>query len=361
MKKKLMMILLLLWFLFAENTYAAQTNEDCYDIFEMDKLEEYGDFKSIFRDAVSGDMEHLLKRLSPSDILLAEVRDSMGIMKGLLLICMINGMAASLETGEGSGAGYMAFMAGSVLAAGLCLRALGDVIGVLKSFAGMYLGIVGAAVPVTAAVLTVSGRASLAGASSALIYAACGVLTAGIKTVIVPCIGFYAVCGIINCISPRGMLTKLSAAIKSFVSLGVRFCALAFGVVIGFERAVTAGTDGLLHKTALSAVKAVPVAGDIFAAGADSVMALMSNVKSGLGGGLIILMLVCSMVPLAKVLAISGVFKACAVLAEPMGDKRISDMIETAGTASALAFTVMFCLVLVFAGSAAVLLLGMGG
>ena len=361
MYKKLMILLFAVWILSAKNIYAAQTEEDYYDIFEMDRLEEYGDFKGIFSDVLKGDTDRLIKRLDPRNILLLQIRDCAGILKGLIIICMINGLAATLNFGESKNTEYMAFMLSGVMAAGLCLRALKDVLVVLGDFAGMYLAIVGAAVPVTAAALTVSGRVSLAGSSTALIYAGCSILAAAIDKIIIPCISFFAVCGIINSISPRSMLTKLAALIKSFVSVGIRVCAMVFAALIGFERAVTAGADGVIQKTTLSAVKAVPVAGDIFAAGAESVMAVIQNVKSGLGGGLIIFMLVSCMVPLIKILVMTGIFRMCAVLAEPMGDKRIADMIENAGIASGLAFVVMLCLVLVFMGAVAILLFGMGG
>ncbi len=347
-------------FLTAKYTYAADTAEEYYDIFEMQRLEEYGDVKGIFAQLFSGDISGALKKLSPADMLFKRIKSCMGLLKGLLAICMLNGIVASLNFGAEKSSGYMAFAVSGVMAAGLCLRALEEAMLVMKDFSSFYLGLVGAAAPAVAAALALSGRVTLAGGSAAVIYAASDALAIAIKTVIMPCVAFYAVCGVINCISPRAVLTKLAALIKKFVLLGLRGCGMVFTAVLGLERAVTAGVDGIASKTAVTAVKAVPVVGDVFSAGAEGVMALISNAKSSLAGTLIIILSAGCLAPLAKVLAMSLTFHICAALAEPLGDGRIANMIETAGSACAMVFYVILGLSIVFIGAAAVLMLGMG-
>lgn len=347
-------------FLLHVRVYADEPLQEYYDIFELQRLEEYGDVKGIFTQLFGGDAEGALKRLSPSNLLFAEIKSCAGLLKGLLAISMLNGIAAAVNFGSGKNIEYMAFTTSCIMAAGLCLRALGDAMTVLKGFSSFYLGLVGAAAPAAAAALAVSGRVTLAGGSGAVIFAGADMLAIAIKTIIIPCIGFYASCGIINCISPKAVLTRLSELIKKFVLIGVRGCGMAFTAVLALERAVTAGVDGLASKTAVTAVKAVPVVGDVFAAGAEGVMALITNAKSSLAGTLIIILLIGCITPLAKVFAMSLSFQACAALAEPLGDSRIADMIGTAGSACGMIFYVMLALTIIFIGAAAVLMFGMG-
>ena len=335
-------------------------SDEYYDIFDMKSIEEYGDVKGIFTQLFGGDISGALKRLSPENILFLEIKSCSGLLKELLVICMLNGIAASLSFGTEKNIEYMAFTVSCVMAAGLCLRALEESMLIMKSFSSFYLGLVGAAVPAVTAALAISGRITLAGSSAALIYAASSFLAAAVKIVIIPCIGFYAVCGIVNCISPKSVLSKLTALIKKTVTLGIRGCGIVFTALMGFARAVTAGADGIAAKTAVTAVKAVPVVGDVFAAGAEGVMALVLNAKSSLAGTLIIILAVGCLVPLAKVFAMSMTFHICAALAEPLGDRHIADMIETAGGACGMVFYVMLALTLIFMGAIAVLMFGTG-
>lgn len=340
--------------------YADEISE-YYDTFNMNTLDEYGDFKTVFRKTMQGDTSYLMESLAPKRLLFSELSECADILKGLLLICMLNGLVGALNFGGGKGSEYMSFMVSRILAAGLCLKALERVIGILTGFADMFLGLVGAAIPITAAVLAVSGRAALSSASMPLMYAACSGIAAAIKIFILPCISFYAVCGLINCISPQGMLTRLAKLIHGFIGTGMKGFGLLFGLILAFERAATAGADGLISKTAVSAVKAVPVVGDVFAAGAESVITLLSAVKGGFGAALTAFMAVGCAVPLAKVLAAAAVFRISAALSEPLGDGGISEMIDTAGGVCSLVFSVMAGLALIFMGAAAILLFGMGG
>ena len=360
---KAVIAVLLALMLSAAAVYAdenADAAAEYYDIFDMRPLEEYGDIKGIFGKLFAGDIDGVLKSLSPAKIFLSEIKSCSGLLKSLLAICMINGIAASLNFGTEKNIEYMTFMLSCIMSAGLCLRALGESVVIMKNFSSFYLGLVGAAVPAIAAALALSGRITLAGSSAALIYAAADALAAAVKVFVIPAVGFYAVCGIINCISPKAVLTKFAALIKKGVTLGLRGCGIAFTAVLGLERTVTAGADGLASKTAVTAVKAVPVVGDVFAAGAEGVMALISNAKSSLAGALIFVLAAGCLVPLAKVFAMSATFHICAALAEPLGDRHIADMIQTAGGAVAMVFYVMLALTLIFIGAVSVLMFGMG-
>ena len=352
-------VLLVLVLLICKPCFADEISE-YYDTFGMNTLEKYGDFRTVFKKTVSGDLSYLKESLAPKRLFFKEINESMHILKGLLLICMINGLAAALNFGNGRGCEYMSFMVSRILAAGLCLKVLKDVTGIMTGFADMFLGLVGTAIPIGAALLAVSGRAMLGSASTALMYAACTAMAAAIRTAVLPCIGFYAVCGLVNCLSPQGMLTRLSKLIHSFISTGMKAFGLAFGAILAFERAATAGTDGLVQKTAVSAVKAVPVVGDVFAAGAEGVVSLVTAAKGGFASALIAFMAVGCIVPLLKVLAVTVIFRISAALSEPLGDKGITGMIDTAGGVCGLMFSVMLGLALIFMGAAAILLFDMG-
>lgn len=358
MKKIVIMLFVLL--LFCTPCYAEEA-EEYYDIFGMKDLEDYGDFKSMFEQAVRGDTAALLKKLDPKTLFLAEIKTSMQVMKALLMICLLNGIVSAVSLRNGKGAEFVASGVSYVLAAGLCFKVLKQVITVLSDFCTVFTGLSVTAIPLTAAVLAVSGRAVLGAGASPVLYAASALMGVAVKNIIIPCIGFYAVCEIINCLSPQGMLKRLAKLIYGFTTMGLRVCGILLGLILTFQRAVTSGTDGIAKKAVVTAVKAVPVVGDVFAAGAEGAMSVIANVKGGFAAALIMLALTVCMIPMFKILAVSLIFKVTAALSEPMGDKKISGIIDAAANAGSIAFYTVLCITLVFMASVAVLMFGMGG
>lgn len=331
----------------------AETAEDCYDIFEMQKLEKYGDIRGIFKKAAVGDISGALKMLDPHAMFADGMKNCAGTMRSLLIICLISGILRALGLGSGDFEPLIA----RLLSAGLCIGLLQSLMTLLSDFSELYIGFTAAAVPIIAAVLAVSGNAVLS-VSAGMMYATCTGAAAAVKALILPCVAFYAVCGIINALSPQAMLTRLSKLIYGTVTIGLRAAGIVLCAVLALQKTASAGADGLARKAAVSAVKAVPLVGDIFAAGADGVMAMLTSVKNGFGAAVILLMLINAAAPLTELLASAFMLRLTAAVSEPLGDKRISELIDTAGNAAMLMFTSGICLTLIFAGGAAILLTG---
>ncbi|MBQ9604918.1 MAG: hypothetical protein IJR45_05840 [Firmicutes bacterium] len=329
----------------------AETAEDCYDIFEMQKLEKYGDIRGIFKKAAGGDISGALKMLDPRKMFVNGLKNCTGTMRQLLIICMLGGMIRAFAPTDGN----FETLITRLLAAGLCLKVLQGLMTVLSGFAELYTAFAAAAVPIIAAVLAVSGNAVLSGAAG-MMYAACTAAATAVKLIIIPCTAFYAVCGIVNALAPQAMLTRLSKLICGTVGTGLRAAGMVLCAVLALQKTAAAGADGLVRKAAVSAVKAVPLVGDIFAAGADGVMSMLTGVKNGFGAAVIILMLINAAAPLTELLASAFILRFTAAVSEPLGDKRISELIDTAGSAAMLMFTAGLCLALMFSGGAAILL-----
>lgn len=359
--KQLFIIIFIIFFIIFPLPCLADEMPDSYDAFGMSALEKYGDFKTVFKQAASGDISGALKALDPAKTLSAQLKEGLKIMRSLLFIGLLNGILALPGLGGGKGSEYMAFSVSYLLCAGLCLKALGKTINILAAFSEVYTGIFTAAVPVIAALLAVGGHTVFGSVSSMLTYSACTLLTHAIKVFILPCISFYAVCGVINCLSRQAPLTRLSKLIHGFVTFSMRAFGIIFGLVLTFEKAAAAGADGIVKKAAVSAVKAVPFVGDAFAAGADSVILMISSAKNSFAAALAVFAVTAFSLPLIKVFFITAAFRVSAALSEPFGDKKLSELIDTAGSASALVFSVMLCMTLIFLGALGILLLNFGG
>ena len=353
MRKICVFILLVPLFAMLFSSGCLAENEDHYDIFEMQKLEEYGDMRGIFQKVSEGDISGALENLDIKKLFVRGLKDNADIMRSLIIICLVSGIVRTLELGSGDAG----LVAAHILSAGLCLKVLKNQMLLLKDFSDIFLAFSSAAVPVAATVLAVSGNAVLSGGAG-LMYGACTAAAAAVKLLVIPCVAFYAVCKTVNCLAPRGMLTRLSKLIYGTVTVGMRASGIVLCSVLALQKTAAAGADSLARKATVSAVKAVPVVGDVFAAGADGVMAMLTGVKNSFGAAVIILMLINSIAPLTNLLASAFMFRITAALTEPVGDKSICGIIDGAGDAAMLMFTAGLCLMLMFVGGAAVLLMG---
>ena len=155
------------------------------------------------------------------------------------------------------------------------------------------------------------------------VVAAGGTMTALVRSVTLPLALAAGVTAILNHLSPRMKISRLSSLFKTGASwtLGVGFT--VFISVTTLQSLGAAAADGVSLRTAKYAVDHfVPVVGGMFADTMDTLVGASLLIKNALGLTGLLLLLSTAAAPMLQTLAASMLYRAGAALLEPLSDPR---------------------------------------
>ncbi len=161
------------------------------------------------------------------------------------------------------------------------------------------------------------------------VVAACGTMTALVRSVTLPLALSAGVTNILNHLSPRVRIGRLSDLLKTGAAwtLGVGFT--VFISVTALQSLGAAAADGVSIRTAKYAVDHfVPVVGGMFADTMDTLVGASLLIKNALGITGLMLLLSAAAVPMIQTLAAAMVYRACAALLEPLADEMAGKCIQ---------------------------------
>ena len=213
-----------------------------------------------------------------------------------------------------------------------------------------------AMLPTFITLLTLSGGAVQGGVMGPFIMGSAGIISYAIRIIIVPAIGLTAMLKIANNISDKGILSNLSGLMEKIISICLKGCAFGFMAVCTLQRTGASGINGVIAKTAKSAVGAVPVVGDVMEGAIDTAANLTGLLRGSLGIGTAILIVTVVLTPVIKLGVIWLIYKFAAAVIEPVSEPRLIKALSAAGDFSALLIGALFVVAVMFIFSAIILL-----
>lgn len=261
--------------------------------------------------------------------LFKEIRESRSEMINLLIIAALSGVLQILKSSDGEKEiSETAFFACFTLMTMSALRIFSITVGYGVQIIDTICEFVTKLSPVFAALLVSGGSVTSAAAFHPVLSAAVYIMTLLVDKCIVPMVYFSAVLGIVGHITPRLHMTAFTNLIRSVAKWLLMASLTVFtGVtaIYGFSAPVF---DAVAMKGIKFAVGTfVPVVGGILSETVDTVLSSTKLMKSAVGtAGIISLAAIC-IVPVIKILAIYIMLRLTAAAAEPITDKRISDML----------------------------------
>lgn len=142
--------------------------------------------------------------------------------------------------------------------------------------------------------------------------------------------------------------SKMAGLVRSFLRFGIRFL---FGVLIGYQ-----GIQGMLlpvmdkvkNNTLLRTAKGLPGVGSSIGSVADTVFGSGMLIKSAVGVGGVLCILVLCFYPLLKLFVFQLMYRAGSALVQPVSDKRVAAALQTAAESSMLLMQFVFAGALMF-------------
>ncbi len=246
---------------------------------------------------------------------------------------------------------------GRIMIIGTAAASFKSSVEVLSSAAQDITDVINSAVPFILMLLTASGSASAIG-SAGIMSLGTSMTASAVNDVITPVLVTAVTLRLLNILSKKQLLDKLSSLFMSALSMGLKACAYFFVFLITFEKI----SGGIINKsvggTFKSLVKMVPVIGDVISGAGDIALGTVGAVKNGAGLVLTVVIIIISMAPLLHIGITALAFRFIAAVLEPVCDKQTIDIIDTVGEGNMLILSALFIISLMFVVSCAILMCG---
>ncbi len=311
-------------------------------------------FKDLMKAVISGeDIISLLKGDIKSFIKnkLSEKRAGLKSIIVVAIICSLINLF-SQDIRDRSTAEFIG-LTGRVIIFALASASIGNSINILRSCIQNITDTINSAIPLIIALVSAGGRIPGGGLILAM---GTEMAATGINSAVIPLLVMGTLLKIVNMISGREILDRLSELLLESVSWILRICAYGFVFLSGLERI----SGGTLSKSAgsmlKSAVKMVPVVGDIIGGAGEITASAVLAIGNGAGIALIVIIIIISSIPLIEIGVTAFVYKLTAAILEPVCDKSAIAVIDAVGEANFKVLAALFTVNVMFVLSLAILM-----
>ncbi len=335
--------------------------EEILDRLDMEAVEKAVDentdlsFKELIKAVVSGqDISELIKR-DIGDFVKKKLSQSKSSIRNIIALGIICGLINILSQDiNDRSVAELINITGQIIILSIASVSIKNSIGLLKDCTESITDIINSALPLIMTVTALTRQGAAAG--GAILAMGTEAVAKGIDAVVIPLLVMGAVLKTVNVISNREILDRLSELFMSAVSWSLKVCAYAFVFIMGLER-ISGGAVGRSAGSLLkSAVKMIPVVGDIVGGAGDMVVTAVLAVGNAVGIVLIIVIVIISSIPLIEIGMTALVYKLAAAVLEPICDKTTIAVIDIIGEANFRVMAALFIVNAMFIMSLAVLM-----
>ena len=216
-----------------------------------------------------------------------------------------------------------------LLLAGCMAQDLGQHLALAREAVARMADLMQALFPLLLTLLAAVGGTAGAAFFQPAVVAASGTMTALVRSVSLPLAVGAGVGAILNHLSPRMKLSRLTALFRSGAAwtLGVGFT--VFISVTALQSLGAAAADGVSLRTAKYAVDHfVPVVGGMVADTMDTLVGASLLIKNALGVTGLLALLATASGPMLQTLAAVALYRASAALLEPLSDLRAGKLMQ---------------------------------
>ena len=308
--------------------------------------------KSFVKDLISGEKTilDLFNREGIKLLLFEEVKSSLKIATIIIVLALLSSVLKSLDNSFSSGAvsqiiTYIIF----ITMVSLTLVGFKDVLEICNSTIDSTVGLMQLIMPVLITLLVLIGFPVTSTVLNPIFIGGVTFINIIFKKFLFTSIAIAFAILVINNLSKSIKLKKLSSFIKqiNLVVIGAMFT-IYLGLV-SMQGLYVKNIDNFAVKTTKYAIgNFIPVVGNFVSDSVDMLLSSSQLIKGVFGGiGLVLLVGIC-LLPIIKILSIILVYKASAIVVEPIGEESISGFLNEVANlmiimlACIIAITIMF-------------------
>lgn len=246
---------------------------------------------------------------------------------------------------------------GQIMIIGVATISFKNSINVLEDSIEGITNVVNSSAPFIVMLMTATGNISAVGGGGILAIGA-EIVGNTIKTLIIPFLAISTALRIINILSKKQLLDKLSALFMTGTSFALKACAYIFVFIVSIEKISGGAINKSLGGTLKGAVKMIPVIGDVVGGASDMALSALGAVSSGFTVVIVIVLVLVSFAPVVEIGIVAFMLKFISAVLEPICDKQTIDIIDAVGDGNLLILSALFIISLMFVVSCAIVLGG---
>ncbi len=242
-----------------------------------------------------------------------------------LLFSLLNNMNSNLTSGISDTAFFVCYL---VLAT-VTVKTFGDAASLVQSSVKSVSVFINAAAPILTAMLAASGSVSGAATVNPIMLFAAQLVSVAVEKLLLPLLYSAGVLYIASGINEQIRVSHFADFLKKTVKWGLCLMLTVFVSILSIQGFCAYSLDGATAKTAKYVFgTAVPVVGGILSDTIETVVGCSRVVKNATGAAGMVAVLIMTSMPVIKILASCVMLHLGAAVAEPIADRRISDMLS---------------------------------
>lgn len=347
--KKLIVLFLIILFIIVpfSNTYAID-NEDTI----QEQKEEFGiqdfiknskqytgeffdeiDIGQVLNNAIEGQVDNstLVKRIF--NLLGAEILTSLKAIGSILAVIVIHSVLKNISEGlENQGISKLIYYVQYILIVTIIMTNFTQIVKMVQDTCVNLVAFMNMLVPLLITLMLYTGSIATSGILEPIILFMINFVSNIVQDIIIPFVLIFTSLVIISKISDSVQIDKLAKFLKSGIVWFLGIVLTIFVGVVSLEGTMSSSVDGITAKTTKAIVSsAIPVVGKILGDAVDTVLGCGLVLKNAVGiVGVIVVIGICIM-PILKLATITISYKLVSVVAQPISDKKIVELLEQMG------------------------------
>jgi stage III sporulation protein AE len=317
------------------------------DSMNLNELEEIADgttVKAIINDLLNGtplfDSEEIVQNLF--DLFMLEIKEAIVLGCEVLSVCIVIGLLTNFSSSFGNKTVYtVGTIVCSCIVIALCIGNFYSSYEYCRESMNTMSSTMLILLPIMIPLLVSMGGISSGSILDPVIIAAVTAFDFIMQHVVLPMVFLSAIFIMINSITEKDYVKKLSAFMRKGSVFVVGFCITIFSGITAVQGILTKSADGILINSAKFSIdNFIPIIGGFAADSLEMVIGCIGLIKNAVGIVGIVAIITVITVPVIKILAIALVYKVIAIVTEPIASKNISDSLNELGN-SAIVMTVV--------------------
>ncbi|HEX2926323.1 MAG TPA: stage III sporulation protein AE [Ruminiclostridium sp.] len=309
-------------------------NDKVKKFYSDDSQELFPDFDpgKIVSEAAKGNIKFSFAGILNRTVryLLKEVFLNADILIKIIILTILCAVLKNLQSSFVSeGVGELAFFVCYIVLVSILMVSFSSAMKMCIEIIDNMVSFMHSIIPLLITLLATSGSISSAGVFEPVLVMLVEVGATVIKNFFIPLIFLMTILNIVNNISDKIQLTRLSGFMKQICSWGLGLILTIFIAIVSIQGSMGAVVDGVTSKTAKFALGTfIPVVGKYLADAADTVVGCTLVIKNASGLIAMIGVLVICLAPLLKILSMVVLYKLASAFVEPISDKKITNCLN---------------------------------
>lgn len=308
-------------------------------------------FSELFNNIISGNASEVKNSIIDNikELFLENLQKKVSNIKILCVICLLIGLFKNAVNGiEEKGVYEIASFIGQILILSIAIVAFKEMINILKDIVINIIDIIDGAMPLMIGVISLNGNAVHAAGVYAILMFVTERLLYIVDGIIIPLISTGTLIKIVNLLSKKEMLSKMSELFSFITNNLIRIGALAFIALLTFEKIGGNTVGSFFGNSTKSVIKMIPVVGDIYGNGIDIASSALKTLNNGISLSIIIILITAAVLPIIKIVTITFLYKIVAALIEPVSDKETVEIIDSIGEGGKQILSTLFSVLFMF-------------